>query len=130
MADENEVFNVVSEYSDKEAVEDGLIHDVSKLANQPIVLNGKPVNRVTNTVMGEFSRAVEAVPTDKPHLNQNVLTAVTIYMLQSLTAIATDADGDGFMYVVKSGEVQGVQNTFWFVANEVGGYTLMRPEDY
>lgn len=132
MADDD--FKVVSEYHDQEAIDDGVIYDVSGIGNKPIVLNDKPINRISNSVMGEFTRAVDesskGILKSQPEFHTHVLHSVIIYMLQQLSIQAKDSNGDGFMYVVKTNEVDQPQNAYWLVANEVGGYTLMRPEDY
>lgn len=125
MTDGNEVFNVVSEYSDQEAVNDSVLYDTTKLTSKPIMLNGKPVNRITATIMDEFDAAVRAT-NDRPDLHQVVLDTITIYMLQELSEQAKDEDGDGFLLSVCGND----DNAVWFVANEVGGYTMMRPSDY
>jgi len=106
--------NIVSSYADQEALEDGVVFDLEKITGKTIMLNNKPVNRATDTVYHEISE--EVTPEKLPNTLHKIVNALSI--------IANDKHGDGYLLSVDA------PNPYWFVANEVGGYTLMRPSDY
>jgi hypothetical protein len=101
--------DVIYAYTDSNALEDGVLADVSALGLK--TPNGRPVNRITASIAVMIG--IDASPGPKsPDLPK----------LRAMVA-ACDRESKGWFI----GEYDGT--TLWLVDNEVGGYTLMLPED-
>ena len=98
--------NVIFEYTDRQAVEDGVLVSV----NGP----GK-VNRVTRAVFDRFTEEMD---------NNGLATDITVLMTVIRAIADIDPDEDGW----RTGKY--VDRDLWLVPNEVGGFTLMFPSDY
>jgi hypothetical protein len=102
---------VISTYSDRQAVEDGVLIPMAGLG---------PVNRVTRAVFAHFVGEAAFEPTEAIDIPKALepLTAAICAML------SVPFDKDGW----RTGDYDG--RRLWLVPNEVGGLTLMFPEDY
>jgi hypothetical protein len=94
---------VISTYTDREAVEDGFLVAIAGPGR---------VNRVTRAVFDHFTEEMGPGVT-----NITPLTDAIRYML------TLEVD-DGW----RTGNFRG--KALWLIPNEVGGFTLMFPEDY
>jgi hypothetical protein len=100
--------NVIFSYTDMEALMDGVLVSVKM----------PPVNRVTRAVFDDFAEDLGGPNNPGMQWDLGPLHC-------AITAIlAARADSDGW----RSGSYQGKK--LWLVPNEVGGLTLMFPEDY
>lgn len=117
-----EDWNVISTYTDKQAVEDGVLVSVEGLVELLGLYRsgGRKINRITRAVFAHFTGklADESAPVVELILRLQPL----IEAIRAMIAISPDEDG----WV--TGEYQGKK--LWLVPNEVGGLTLMFPEDY
>ena len=107
-------WEIISVYTDAQAVSDGVLVDISSWRLQ---FRGRPVNRMTRTVWSELEPFVQ-VEVDAG-LYPDVATALR-HMVPTKLRFAGENGGD----IVK------VPAWYWLLENEVGGWTLMRPEDY
>jgi hypothetical protein len=101
--------NVIVEYTDRQAVEDGVL--------VPVPGEGG-VNRVTCAVFSCFTEHVGSLPITGPVTDIGPLLGA----IRAMLAIKPDADG------WRTGTYQGKE--LWLLPNEIGGLTLMFPEDY
>ncbi len=105
----NQDHNVIFEYTDEQAVADGVL----------VAFRGEGgVNRVTRAVFDHFVESMGSSPVTGEVTNITPLQDAIRTMLK----IAPDKDG------WRTGTYQGKK--LWLVPNEVGGLTLMFPEDY
>ena len=100
--------NVIFAYTDAEAVRDGVL----------VAIRHGPVNRVTRAVFDHFTASMGSSPATGP------VTDVSRLMRAVATMLELEADGDGW----RTGSCDG--KTLWLTPNEVGGLTLMFPEDW
>jgi hypothetical protein len=101
--------NVIVEYSDKQALEDGVLVSVPG--------DGK-VNRVTRAVFDHFTSSLGSTP------RTGVVTDITRLQEAIRAMLKIEPDKDGW----RTGVHQGKE--LWLVPNEVGGLTLLFPDDY
>lgn len=116
----------ITVYGDEEALDDGVIVDLSELK---LVLAGLPVNRMTRTLWYALIPFVHE-PADylkcQYKADCRVIEHVSIPVLKSMLltkiklAVATRGDA----------RILKIPPDIWAVQNEVGGYTLMLKEDY
>ena len=99
-------FKIVYAYTDQDAVEDGVL--------VPIAGDGG-VNRVTRAVFDEF-----VTPIGDPRLKVLNVTP----LMDAIRAMLKIEPDDGWRVGVHEGK------TLWLIPNEVGGLTLMFPDDY
>ena len=96
-------------YTDAEAIEDGFL----------VAVPGEGgVNRATRAVFDHFASPIGASQAVGSVMNITPLMDAICAMLE----IVPDKHG------WRTGEYQGI--TLWLIPNEVGGLTLMFPEDY
>ena len=101
--------NVIAEYTDKQALEDGVLVSVSG--------EGK-VNRVTRAVFDHFT-----TPMGSTSLTGEVADLARLQdAIRALLKIESDEDG------WRTGSYEGKK--LWLVPNEVEGLTLLFPDDY
>ena len=93
----------IDTYTDADALADGVLVDIGHLA---LHHNGRPVNRVTGGLMADLA----------PFLNET--TTLTSVLRTKLR------------YAYYKGDIWQVPPGLWLIENELGGWTLMRPEDY
>ena len=99
----------ISVYTDAQALDDGFL----------VAVPGEgSVNRATRAVFDHFASPIGASQAVGSVMNITPLMEAIRAMLK----IVPDKDG------WRTGEFQGV--TLWLIPNEVGGLTLMFPEDY
>lgn len=108
MQKENEPL-VTVEYSDKQALEDGVLVSVPR--------EGK-VNRVTRAVFDHFTKPMGGAP------ETGVVTDIT--RLQDAIRAMLKIKPDDDMW--RTGTYDGKE--LWLVPNEVEGFTLLFPDDY
>ena len=106
--DTQEPENVISAYTDAEALDDGVL----------VAIRCGPVNRVTRAVFDHFTASMGSSPVTGPVTDVGRLMRAVEAMLK------LEADGDGW----RTGSYDG--KTLWLTPNEVGGLTLMFPEDW
>jgi hypothetical protein len=100
----NELFGeVISTYTDRDAVEHGFLAAIAGPGG---------VNRVTRAVFDHFTQSMGVGVTNITPL---------IAAIEWLLTVEVD---DGW----RTGNYQG--KALWLIPNEVGGFTLMFPEDY
>jgi hypothetical protein len=127
MSDKNDIFGPpISVYSDEDALEDGVIVDLTALA---LVLAGLAVNRMTRTLWLELIPFVHEPSgylkcPDKADCQETEHVSIPVLksMLQAKIRLAVATGGDA--------RILKIPPDIWAVQNEVGGYTLMLPSDY
>ena len=105
---EEEPEKIIYEYTDAQAIEDGVLVEVSCGA----------VNRVTCAVFDHFARRLENSPVGLEAFDMTPLTATIRAVLGVMP------DEDGWRKSIYEGK------EYWLVPNEVQGLTLMFPDDY
>lgn len=118
---------IISRYSDRQAIEDGFLVDITSFN---LRLNDKPLNRITRNLWEKFQpflfdytdiqtkkykHLLKKMPSKTEQLKKILETKI------SLARITKD-NPDGYMYILPP--------DLWAVLNETNGYTLMLPEDY
>jgi hypothetical protein len=106
---DNHEFEVISSYTDREAVEDGVLVPWDGSGN---------VNRLTRAVFDAFTTKLGSSPITGP------VTDITGLRRVVEAILARPLDEGGW----RTGTYQGRE--LWLVPNEIGGLTLMFPEDY
>ena len=115
MPDINEYFGeVISTYTDAQAVADGVLVDIGAWG---LTFRGCPVNRMTRTVW------IELEPFAQVGVDAGRYRDVA-ESLKHMVATKLEASGEG------DGDIVKVPPSYWLLENELGGWTLMRPEDY
>jgi hypothetical protein len=113
-------------YGDEDALEDGVIVDLSELG---LVLADLPVNRMTRALwfsLIPFVHEAQEYLKCEFKADCRVIEHVSIPVLKSMLqtkiklAVATGSDA----------RILKIPPDIWAVQNEVGGYTLMFPSDY
>jgi hypothetical protein len=112
MNENHDPFTVFS-YTDAQALEDGVLVDVSPLS---ISFAGKPVNRVTASVWYTLETA---------YCDNEQIAAVLVEVLRDAKPAEDNCGDEGDMWI---SYLDG--NKVWIMHNEVGGMTIMYPEDY
>lgn len=100
---------VIVEYSDKQALEDGMLVSVPG--------EGK-VNRVTRAVFDHFTRPMGSSPAT------GEVTDITQLQDAIRALLKIEPDQDAW----RTGAYEGKE--LWLIPNEVGGLTLLFPDDY
>jgi hypothetical protein len=106
--DKQEPENVIYAYTDAEACDDGFL----------VAIRHGPVNRITRAVVDHFTVCIGSWTVTWP------ATDVTRLMRTIESMLKLEADTDGW----RTGSYDG--KTLWLTPNEVGGLTLMFPEDW
>ena len=101
--------NVIVEYTDRQALEDGVLVSVPG--------EGK-VNRVTRAVFDHFTKPMGSSP------ETGEVTDITRLQEAIRAMLKVEPDEDGW----RTGAYEGEE--LWLVPNEVGGFTLLFPDDY
>ena len=111
-------FEVISTYTDAQAVEDGVLVDITAVG---VGFQGKPINRMTRTLWEDFQ------PFLAPYVVQGMTEIEAIgKVLRTKIAYAKGDPGN----TGKIGDIVTIPPRLWLVRNEVGGWTAMYPEDY
>jgi hypothetical protein len=106
MADESE--NIIYEYTDAQALDDGVL----------VAVSCGGVNRVTYAVFVHYARPMENLPGGEERFDLTPLTAT----IRAVLGVTPDEDG------WRKSTYEGKE--LWLVPNEVRGLTLMFPDDY
>ena len=118
---DNNIFGeVISSYTDDDAIEDGILVDIEDLDGMPTLPNGNVVTRCTSNLYWSFKPSPNFVPT-----GDGDLETIQEKIVEIVSLIVTAAKYDREWYVL---EYEG--RTFWCIPNELSTYTLMYPEDY
>ena len=104
-----EDYNVIVEYTDQQAVEDGVLVPVNGAGG---------INRVTRAVFDHFAKPIGSSPVTGPVIDITPL----MQAIKAMVEMPPDASG------WRTGGYQGIK--LWLVPNDVGGLTLMFPDDY
>jgi hypothetical protein len=100
---------VIVEYSDKQALADGVLVSVPG--------EGK-VNRVTRAVFDHFTKSMGSSPAT------GQVTDITRLQDAIRAMLKVEPDEDAW----RTGTYEGKE--LWLLPNEVGGFTLLFPDDY
>src|SRR5512146_272195 len=100
--------DVIYSYTDAQAVEDGFL----------VAIRHGPVNRVTRAVFDHFTAPIEGSTDAFEVIDIGRLMRAVESMLK------LEPDSGGW----RTGTYEG--KTLWLIPNEVGGLTLMFPDDY
>jgi hypothetical protein len=109
---------VISSYTDAEAVEDGFLVEL----RTGVAFQNFPVNRMTRHLFDELQPFVEA---ETPLFDGDFNRALAS-ILRTKCSFATGDPGN----TGEIGDIYRIPPNLWLVRNEVGGFTLMFPEDY
>ena len=101
----------IAVYTDQQALEDGVLVDITPALKR---FHGKPVNRMTRALWEEFQPFLRIA--DVHRLSE------IAYLGKILTTKLSVAYYKGDIWQVPPG--------LWLIENELGGWTIMRPEDY
>lgn len=112
--DENFWGEAISIYTDTDAMEDGIVQDVSAFG---VSFNGKIINRVTVGAGLLLDLENKQTATTKNHLQ---------FISDNSRPDGEDEDAWG---IFEPHEKFGNEK-LWLVSNEIKGYTLMLPEEY
>jgi len=122
---------LVSVYTDEQAVEDGLLVNLTELFGF-LVFRGRTVNRMTRHLFDEMkpflidvSKSMGAVVTDREDISPGQ-TRDLRKTLQTKLRYAIDTADPGS----ERGVHFQLPPNLWLVANGTDGWTVMLPEDY
>lgn len=101
----------ISVYTDQQAIEDGVLVDISQAR---VSFRGLPVNRMTRALWEEF----------KPFLT--VADALSLSEIAYLGKVLRTK----LSLASYKGDIWQVPPGLWLIENELGGWTIMKPEDY
>ena len=106
-----EDMEIISTYTDQQALEDGVLVDLTPARAS---FRGQPVNRMTRNLWEEFKPFLTVA--EVMHLTE---IAYLGKVLKTKLALA-----------YFKGDIWQVPPGLWLMENELGGWTIMRPEDY
>jgi len=109
---------VISSYTDAEAVEDGFLGEL----HSGVMFRGLPINRITSHLIEDLRPFVEAEAT----VFENNLDRTLASILRTKCSFASGDPGN----TGEIGDIYRIPPKLWLVRNEVGGWTAMYPEDY
>lgn len=132
--------DIISRYSDEEAVDDGVLADISAWGVRHI---GRPVNRMTRNLFESLRPYSEPMSACGRHMLSategftadcdDCQTAFGMHMESTLRtklklAVDTAEEGEerGYLFKLPGRDDDGI----WLIGNELGGFTVMFPEDY
>ena len=107
-------WEVISRYTDAQAVEDGNLVDISRWV---LRFRGRPVNRITRAVWNELEPFVQV------HVDAGLYTNIAMALRHMISTKLRFAGENG-------GDIVKVPPWYWLMENEIDGWTLMRPDDY
>lgn len=109
---------VISSYTDAEALEDGFLAEL-----QPgVLLEGLPINRITSNLFDDLRPFAEA----EAQLFGIDLDKALASILRTKCSFASGDPGN----TGEIGDIYQIPPKLWLVRNEVGGWTAMYSEDY
>ena len=111
---------VISTYTDDDALDDGILVDLTQFAN--VRFAGFPVNRMTSHLFEDLKPFFDVAPqSDAKQFGQ----ALGSMLLTKCKLASGDPGNTG-----EIGDICTIPPNLWLVRNEVGGWTAMYPEDY
>ena len=109
---------VISSYTDAEALEDGFLGEL----RTGVTLQGLPINRIRSNLFDDLRPFAEAeAPLFDGDFNQALAS-----ILRTKCSFASGHPGN----TGEIGDIYRMAPKLWLVRNEVGGWTAMYPEDY
>ena len=109
---------VISSYTDRQAVEDGFLVEL----HMPAFFRELPINRMTRHLFDDLAPFLEA---EASLFNGDLSRALASILRTKCTFAQGDPGNNG-----EIGDIYRIPPNLWLVRNEVGGWTLMYPEDY
>jgi hypothetical protein len=109
---------VISSYTDSEALEDGSLAELYS----PALFQGLPINRMTRHLFDDLTPFVEAEAT---LFNGDFHRALASILRTKCSLASGDPGNTG-----EIGDIYRIPPKLWLVRNEVGGWTAMYTEDY
>jgi hypothetical protein len=109
---------IISSYTDAEAVEDGFLAELHTGAT----FLGLPINRMTGYLIDDLRLFVEA---EAALFDGNFDRALASILRTKCSFASGDPGNTG-----EIGDIYSIPPKLWLVRNEVGGWTAMYPEDY
>ena len=122
-------FEVISTYTDAQAVEDGVLVDVTLMTLPWTTFGARRITRVTRAVWSMAEReAARRLSRERGALftveSDEVSDSVIAPVVSEMAQVALRTFDRGWYLGEWNGE------PLWLLPNEMGGYTLMTPEDY
>ncbi len=111
--------DVISIYTDKEAIEDGVLVAIEKLG---IAFKGTAIDRMTRGAYEYFREKVSGIQGEEEKEELKRIKEAVVERLVS----AYDPDGDGYLIVLPAGTGE---EKLWLVRNE-RNYTILFPSEY
>ena len=111
---------VISTYTDEDALDDGILVDLSQFTN--VRFAGTPINRMTSRLFEALKPFLDLDPESDAKQFGLALSS----MLLTKCALASGDPGN----TGEIGDICSIPPNLWLVRNEVGGWTVMYPEDY
>jgi hypothetical protein len=109
---------IISSYTDVEAVEDGFLAELHRGAT----FLGLPINRMTGHLFDDLRPFVEA----EAALFDGDFDRALASIFRTKCSFASGDPGN----TGEIGDIYRIPPKLWLVRNEVGGWTAMYPEDY
>ncbi len=100
-------FEIISVYTDEQAVADGVLVDISGLG---LMFQRHSLNRITSGLLAQLRECLAGVEPEETELRAMLWTKLTRAYFK--------------------GDIWHIPPGLWLIDNEVGGWTAMRPEDY
>jgi hypothetical protein len=110
--------DVISSYTDAEALEDGTLGELHAGA----IFRGLPINRITSHLLEDLRPFVEAEAAFSAGNFDRALASI----LRTKCSFASGDPGNSG----EIGDIYRIPPKLWLVRNEVGGWTAMYPEDH
>jgi hypothetical protein len=105
---------IISVYTDDDAIDDGFLIDVAALS---VSFNEKPVNRLTPGAAEALN--FDALEFGEKQLKLSAVSGLSLY----------DGEGEDAWGVCQTAQIASGKR-LWLIPNELDGYTLMLPEEY
>jgi hypothetical protein len=116
MSDDNwEGAEIISVYDDSQAIEDGVIVDISELK---LAFQGRSLNRMTRGLWEDFQPFI-TIETTFPGIQAPTPMEELRKIMRTKLQLARCTGG---IWTLPPG--------LWLIENEVGGWTVMKPEEY
>ena len=109
---------IISSYTDAEALEDGTLGEL----HAGVIFRGLPINRTTSHLLEDLRPFVEAEVAPFGGDFDRALASI----LRTKCSFASGDPGN----TGEIGDIYRIPPKLWLVRNEVGGWTVMYPEDY
>jgi hypothetical protein len=122
----------ISRYTDQDALADGVIVDISACK---VRFRGMPVNRMTRGLWADLEPFVLPVAAAKAGITfeesaKGLLDQLNGHYPAGYLAELTSMLKTKIRMAFYQGDIWQVLPGLWLIENEVGGWTIMRPQDY